>query len=171
MPIDLFTREVEGSAERTLLVVHGGPDWDHSYLVEPLIRLAGRHRLVFPDLRGCGRSPKGDLEYTPDAIVADLLALIGGSAVDVLGFSYGGLPSPRLPDGPRRLAALGVPMLLLHGRQDMVFPAALAARAERLIPSATARVLEEAGHMAHIDQPDRWLAEVQGFLDGRFSIR
>ncbi|MEU4548225.1 alpha/beta fold hydrolase [Nonomuraea dietziae] len=46
-----------GPRDRTLLIVHGGPDWDHSYLVEPLDRLAGERRLLFPDLRGCGRSP------------------------------------------------------------------------------------------------------------------
>ncbi|WP_246083478.1 alpha/beta fold hydrolase [Nonomuraea diastatica] len=86
----LYVREFDGPADRTLLVIHGGPDWDHSYLVEPLRELAGGRRLLFPDLRGCGRSPVVD-PLTPDAMVADLIELIGSSAVDVLGFSYGGL--------------------------------------------------------------------------------
>jgi pimeloyl-ACP methyl ester carboxylesterase len=57
--VELVAREVPGPAERTLLVVHGGPDWDHSYLLEPLRRLAGQRRVLLPDLRGCGRSPRG----------------------------------------------------------------------------------------------------------------
>ncbi|MFI6819209.1 alpha/beta fold hydrolase [Nonomuraea sp. NPDC050328] len=91
----LYVREFDGPADRTVLVVHGGPDWDHSYLVEPLKTLAGEHRLLFPDLRGCGRSPVAD-PLTPDAIVGDLVELIGASRVDVLGFSYGGLIAQRL---------------------------------------------------------------------------
>ena len=41
MSVELVARELPGPAERTLLVVHGGPDWDHSYLVEPLRRRPG----------------------------------------------------------------------------------------------------------------------------------
>ncbi|WP_084960603.1 alpha/beta fold hydrolase [Thermoactinospora rubra] len=266
----MFVRVLGGPAERTLLVVHGGPDWDHSYLVEPLARLAGSRRLLFPDLRGCGRSPAVE-PLTPDAMVADLAELIGGTPVDVLGFPYGGLiaqrlaiqaphlvrrlivasssilpvpegafdgwaeyerrrascedvsgldgvewtramayatapmnvwraeampdyldrlsrirftasylepwrsgrlPSPRYPDGPERLAALGLPVLVLHGRQDMTFPVRLAEEAAETLPGVRAVVLDEAGHMAHVDQPERWLAAVSAFLDeGVVSIR
>ncbi|GAA3139446.1 alpha/beta hydrolase [Planomonospora alba] len=269
--VDLFVARTAGPAERTLLVIHGGPDWDHSYLREPLAGLAGRHRVVLPDLRGCGRSTRGlaDDRYTPAAATGDLVALLdalGAGQVDVLGFSYGGLiaqrlalaapgrvrrlivasssvlpvppdafdgwaereerraaqagvwsdpglsgpeltraaafagavadvwrpealpgyldrlervrfsaewmrpwragmlPSARPEDAARRLAALGVPLLLLHGRQDMVFPTPLAGRAAELIPSARAVVIEDAGHMAHVDQPDSWLAAVAEFL-------
>jgi pimeloyl-ACP methyl ester carboxylesterase len=97
---------------RALLVIHGGPDWDHSYLREPLDRLAGRHRLILPDLRGCGRSTRGpgDGQYTPDAATGDLavlLAALGVTGADVLGFSYGGLLAQRLalaaPHRVRRL--------------------------------------------------------------------
>jgi pimeloyl-ACP methyl ester carboxylesterase len=51
--IELYVEELAGPADRTLLVIHGGPDWDHTYLLEPLCRLAGEHRLLFPDLRRC----------------------------------------------------------------------------------------------------------------------
>jgi hypothetical protein len=78
--VELVARELPGPAERTLLVVHGGPDWD-------------------------------------------------------------------------------------HGRQDMTFPAALAERTAALLPGATAVVLDEAGHMAHVDQPECWLAALSAFLD------
>jgi pimeloyl-ACP methyl ester carboxylesterase len=270
--VELFVARTTGPSHRTVLVIHGGPDWDHTYLREPLSRLAGTHRLVMPDLRGCGRSTRGlsDDQYTPDTAVDDLIVLmdtIGVDRADVLGFSYGGLLAQRLalaaphrvrrlvlasttveavpaeafddwPDamerraagarvwsdphltGPEltraaavaaapadlwrhemlraylrrlssvrfsaewlrplragilpqavledavpRLAALAIPMLFLHGRYDMTFPAHLVQRAADTIPSAGVKILESAGHMAHVDQPDAWLAAVSPFLD------
>ena len=269
--VELFVAETPVPAGNALLVIHGGPDWDHTYLREPLGRLAGRHRGILPDLRGCGRSSLGlaDSQYTPVAAADDLAALLdalGIGQADVLGFSYGGLIAQQLtlaapgrvrrlviasssilpvpPDafdgwhertrrraaaaavwsdptlsGPeltraaaiasahadiwrpqalpgyldrlagvhftaewlrpfragtlpdarprnaaRRLAALGLPTLLLHGRQDMTFPARLAEDAAELIPSAHAAVIEEAGHMTHVDQPGAWLDALTDFL-------
>lgn len=269
--VRLFVAQSQGPVDRALLVIHGGPDWDHSYLREPLDRLAGRHRLILPDLRGCGRSTRGlaDGRYTPDAATGDLAVLLdalGIADADVLGFSYGGLLAQRLAlaaphrvrklvvasssvlpvlpgafdgwaerdrrtaaarrawsdptlSGPeltraaaiaqapadlwrqdamagylarlqrvrfsaewlrpwragtlppahhdhaaRRLAALGTPMLLLHGRQDMTFPAALAQQAAALIPAARAVILSGAGHMTHVDQPEQWIAALGAFL-------
>jgi pimeloyl-ACP methyl ester carboxylesterase len=269
--VRLFVAQSEGPADRALLVVHGGPDWDHSYLREPLDRLAGRHWLILPDLRGCGRSTRGlgDGQYTPDAATGDLAVMLdalGVADADVLGFSYGGLlaqrlalaaphrvrrlviasssvlpvpsgafegwaerdrrtaaakrvwsdlalsgpeltraaaiaqapadlwrqdamasylarlqrirfsaewlrpwragalPSAHHDDAAPRLAALGIPILLLHGRQDMTFPAALAQQAAALIPAARVVILEDAGHMAHVDQPGQWITAVSSFL-------
>jgi pimeloyl-ACP methyl ester carboxylesterase len=269
--VRLFVAQSQGPVDRALLVIHGGPDWDHSYLREPLDRLAGRHRLILPDLRGCGRSTRGlaDGRYTPDAATGDLAVLLDAPGIadaDVLGFSYGGLLAQRLAlaaphrvrklvvasssvlpvlpgafdgwaerdrrtaaarrawsdptlSGPeltraaaiaqapadlwrqdamagylarlqrvrfsaewlrpwragtlppahhdhaaRRLAALGTPMLLLHGRQDMTFPAALAQQAAALIPAARAVILSGAGHMTHVDQPEQWIAALGAFL-------
>ncbi|WP_051451691.1 alpha/beta fold hydrolase [Actinospica robiniae] len=269
--VDLFTARSAGPAERALLVVHGGPDWDHSYLREPLTDLAEAHRLVFVDLRGCGRSTTGlpAHEYNADAVVRDLVTLLdalGISETDVLGFSTGGLfaqrlavtapqrirrlivasssippvppdaygdwpeavavrrgvsrhrdqnpePTPELvradaiagipanvwrdevraeyrrrldavrftadwcrstPPGRypairperslERLAKVGLPILLLHGRQDMTFPAFLAEQTADQMPEARAVVLDQAGHMAHIDQPEAWRRAVAEFL-------
>ncbi len=271
--VELFVGETAGDPDRTLLVIHGGPDWDQMYLREPLIGLAGDRRVVFADLRGCGRSTRGlpGPAYTPGAAVDDLAVLIdqlGGRPVDVLGFSYGGLLAQRLlvlapekvqraviasssvlpvlpdafagwterdarlararagghsdapwddertrqdavanamrdvwrlellpeylsrleqvhfsaewarawPDRSKipparpehvvdRLKALGKRLLLLHGRHDMTFPEALVKPTTELIPTARGIVLDEAGHMAHVDQPDAWLNAVRTFLD------
>ena len=269
--VDLFVTQTPGPADRAVLVIHGGPDWDHSYLREPLDQLAGTHRVIWPDLRGCGRSTTGlaDGDYTADAVVSDLIALLDAldlTRVDLLGFSTGGQFAQRLtlsaPDRTRRLivasssippvptdaydhwpqalairatanqlwasspvptpeliradalasleanvwrpqvreecsrrleairftaewarpwlagtlppirpenslarlGALAVPILALHGRQDMTFPASLAEYTASQLPCARAVILDEAGHMAHIDQPDAWLAAIVAFL-------
>ncbi|WP_371327796.1 alpha/beta fold hydrolase [Modestobacter sp. DSM 44400] len=94
----------------------------------------------------------------------DRLAAVRFSAEWLGPWRAGKLPSPRLPDPVAQLAATGLPVLLLHGRQDMVFPAALAGQAAALLPGARAVVLEEAGHMAHVDSPTEWLAAVRDFL-------
>jgi pimeloyl-ACP methyl ester carboxylesterase len=48
----------------------------------------------------------------------------------------------------------------------MGFPAALTAESAELIPDARAVILDEAGHMAHVDQPEAWLAAIADFLAG-----
>jgi pimeloyl-ACP methyl ester carboxylesterase len=73
------------------------------------------------------------------------------------------LPSPRHPEPVRALADTGVPVLLLHGRHDLVFPAGLVEPTAREL-QAQAAVIDAVGHMAHIDQPEQWLAAVAAFL-------
>lgn len=269
--VRLFVAQAGGRTGRVVLVIHGGPDWDHSYLRDPVDRLAGRCRLILPDLRGCGRSTRGlgADQYTPDTAAGDLAVLLdvlGVARADVLGFSYGGLLAQRLAltapqcvrsliiasssivpvpadgfagwaerdrrvaakaaawsdpglsgpprtraaaiagapadvwrpevlpgylarlarirfsaewarpwragtlasayceDAAGRLAGLGIPILVLHGRYDMTVPAALAQHAAALIPAARAVILDDAGHMAHIDQPEPWIRAVSRFL-------
>ena len=265
---EIFVAWHERTTGRTLLAIHGGPDWDHSYLRDPLDRLDCR--LLMPDLRGCGRSGRVP-EYHPDGVVEDLVRVLDAFEVeraDVLGHSYGGmvaqrfaithparvrslivsgssvlpvppdafegwterdeilasqedpwqredltpeqcvradafaaveanvrraarmpgylkrlgevrfgaewvrqlqaggLVSPRLPDAARRIADLDVPVLLLHGRQDMTFPVGLVGPTLELIPRASAVVLDDAGHMLHVDEPDGYLRAVREFLGG-----
>lgn len=47
----------------------------------------------------------------------------------------------------------------------MTFPARLAAGAAAKLPNASAVILEDAGHMAHIDQPSLWVDALAAFLD------
>ncbi|WP_214404851.1 alpha/beta fold hydrolase [Pseudonocardia lacus] len=110
--VALFMRGNGALELPTLLVLHGGPGWDHSYLLPALDDLADVRRVVLLDLRGCGRSSRdlpGDA-YQPDHCVADaagVVAALGLSRVDVLGFSYGGqlamLLAERHPDLVDRL--------------------------------------------------------------------
>jgi pimeloyl-ACP methyl ester carboxylesterase len=74
------------------------------------------------------------------------------------------MPSPWLPDAVTKLSAAGTPVLLLQGAKDMTFPAILAGQAAARIPHATAVVLPDAGHMAHVDDPHAWLRAASDFL-------
>jgi len=110
----LFVRELgERRPDRTsLLVLHGGPDVGHSYLLPGVEPLARDHHVVLFDFRGCGRSSRGlpDDALQPEYVIDDAHTLIGRldlGRVDVLGFSTGGRAAVelvrRFPHDVRRL--------------------------------------------------------------------
>lgn len=112
--VTLFVRELgDRRADRpSLLVLHGGPDVGHSYLLPGVEPLASDHHVVLFDFRGCGRSSRGleveDLQ--PELVVQDthrLIAALSLGPVDLLGFSTGGRAATafveRHPQDVRRL--------------------------------------------------------------------
>jgi pimeloyl-ACP methyl ester carboxylesterase len=58
-----------------------------------------------------------------------------------------------LSDLPR----LGVPLRLIWGVDDPLFPVGQAERAHRLVPGSRLTVIENAGHTPEIEQPERFL--------------
>ena len=88
----LYCREIGHG--QPIIVLHGGPDFDHSYLLPDLDRLADAFRLIYYDQRGRGRSVEQvvpeDVTLTSD--IDDLDAVRRhfqlGSAV-LLGHSWG----------------------------------------------------------------------------------
>jgi len=78
----------------TLIVLHGGPGFDHTYLrpwLDPVSEVA---QLIYVDLRGCGRSQRHPHEYYQLGIMADDIFLLC-QQLDiqkpvVLGQSFGG---------------------------------------------------------------------------------
>ena len=79
-----------------LVIVHGGPGASHDYFLPYLLPLARKHRLVFIDERGSGRSekledPRG---YTVENMVEDVEAVrqaLKLGRISLLGHSYGGV--------------------------------------------------------------------------------
>jgi len=86
-----------GSGERPLIMVNGGPGFDHTYVLcsDAWDVLARSRRVVFYDQRGNGRSGalKPNQSCTLADQVADLEALrkqLGAEQIDLLGHSWGG---------------------------------------------------------------------------------
>ena len=77
-----------------VIVLHGGPDFDHSYLLPDLDRLSDQFRLIYYDQRGRGRSAEN---VKPDdvTLLSDLDDLdrvrqhFGLNSVALLGHSWG----------------------------------------------------------------------------------
>jgi haloalkane dehalogenase len=63
-----------------------------------------------------------------------------------------------------KLAEMGVPTLLLWGKNDQFAPLAGGHRFEREIPGSELVVLDEAGHFVWEDEPERCSAELTRFL-------
>ena len=90
----LFYREI--GQGRSTIVLHGGPDFDHRYLLPELDRLSDSLRLIYYDQRGRGRSAS---DAEPDTVtiaseiedVEELRKHFGLETVVVLGHSWGGL--------------------------------------------------------------------------------
>jgi proline iminopeptidase len=88
----LFVRDIGQGPP--IVVLHGGPDFDHTYLLPDLDRLADRYRLVYYDQRGRGRSPGQVESVSLDSELADLDGLrshFGFEQIALLGHSWGGL--------------------------------------------------------------------------------
>ncbi|WP_143235341.1 alpha/beta fold hydrolase [Paractinoplanes atraurantiacus] len=104
--VSLFVRQFGDPSRPMLVVIHGGPTWDHSYLVPAVAELSDVAHVVLFDLRGCGQSsrtpPVGSLPVSalqPDHLADDVAALVrslGAAQADVLGFSYGGMIAMRV---------------------------------------------------------------------------
>jgi proline iminopeptidase len=90
----LYYRDV--GAGHPIVVVHGGPDFDHFYFLPELDRLADSFHLLYYDQRGRGRSAKGvrpeDVTLASELDDLDRVrSQLGSESVAVLGHSWGGV--------------------------------------------------------------------------------
>ncbi len=69
------------------------------------------------------------------------------------------------PSGFRAFRRINAPTLLLHGGSDPIIPASAAALLLRIIPGSRMVVVDGAGHFLMNDKPNRFVAEVENFLD------
>lgn len=89
---ELYIREI--GQGQPILILHGGPDFDHTYFLPELDRLADAFRLIYYDQRGRGRSAKNvqPEDVTIESEVADLERLreyFQLGSVALLGHSWG----------------------------------------------------------------------------------
>lgn len=91
---ELYVKEIGDGLP--IIVLHGGPGWDHSILLQHLAPLAADHRLIFFDQRACGRSSIADVddaEMTIEQMVEDIEGVRRDRRRDrvaLLGHSFGG---------------------------------------------------------------------------------
>jgi proline iminopeptidase len=79
-----------------VLIIHGGPVLDQSYMVDHFKELAKNHRLIFFDQRACGKSTAevDTATMTIKNLVEDIEALrqkLGLDQVHIFGHSWGGM--------------------------------------------------------------------------------
>jgi len=103
--------EGDAMAERpTLLILHGGPGYDHSTLRPYFDRYADAYQVIYLDHRGCGRSGGAQETWHLDQWADDIAAICAALGIErpvVFGQSFGGMVAmhyaARYPDGARRL--------------------------------------------------------------------
>jgi pimeloyl-ACP methyl ester carboxylesterase len=69
----------------------------------------------------------------------------------------------------RQAKQVSAPTLLMYGGRDKLVDPRMAKRAAVTFPNADLVLMLEAGHVAHLEFPDRVAATVRDFLDGRIQ--
>lgn len=117
----LLYREV--GQGKSIIVLHGGPEFDHTYLLPELDWLSDSFRLIYYDQRGRGRSAAGvqpaDVSLTSE--MEDLERVrehFGLESVALLGHSWGGLLAleyaARHPERVSRLILMNTAPITRH---------------------------------------------------------
>jgi len=96
---ELYYREI--GRGQPVVILHGGPDFDHTYLLPDMDRLSDSFRLIYYDQRGRGKSAANvrpedvtiqsdveDLEALRDYLQLESVALLGHSWGAVLALEY-----------------------------------------------------------------------------------
>jgi len=91
---ELYYREI--GQGQPVIVLHGGPDFDHTYLLPDMDRLSDSFRLIYYDQRGRGKSATNVQaeDVSIQSEIEDIESLRGYFQLEsmaVLGHSWGGL--------------------------------------------------------------------------------
>ncbi|RJQ58950.1 MAG: alpha/beta fold hydrolase [Desulfobacteraceae bacterium] len=62
------------------------------------------------------------------------------------------------------LSLLNIPVLVAWGRQDRILPLEHARRAIERLKAGHLEIIENCGHLHHIEKPDRLAAALRNFL-------
>lgn len=105
-----------------------------------------------------------DEEYERICDLEGFLASVSGSS-DISGF-IGHFAADIAHDSLDRLPLITAPTLVLHGDEDLITRPEYNRRVAAAIPGATYSVVERAGHLAFLEQPEAINVEVRSFLSG-----
>lgn len=70
------------------------------------------------------------------------------------------------PDSTPTLAEIDVPVLIIHGADDQIIPVSEAEAMADAIPDAELVIIENAGHLPNLEQPDAYNDALIDFLEG-----
>lgn len=104
-----------------------------------------------------------DDEYELICELEDFLGQVSGSK-ELSGF-IGHFAADLAHDTLDRLADMSCPTLVIHGDEDLITLPAYNRRVANAIPDADLSVVERAGHLAFLEQPDGVNAGIAAFLD------
>jgi pimeloyl-ACP methyl ester carboxylesterase len=105
--------------------------------------------------------------YEPEKFRIDFAALpdqakaaMAGNQAALRAYTAGGMTDPSLPG---RLAEVRVPVLVVWGAADRIYPPEHGEAFAKLIPGARLTVLDNAGHLPQLEAPSALLAAVLDF--------
>ena len=90
--MDIELHYVEAGEGFPLVLLHGNGE-DHSYFEHQMEPFSRRYRVIAPDTRGHGKSPRGEAPFTLEQFAEDLKEFLDGLGISrchLLGFSDGG---------------------------------------------------------------------------------
>lgn len=90
--MDIKLNYIEAGTGFPLVMLHGNGE-DHTYFKRQMEPFSARYRLICPDTRGHGQSPRGTAPFTLEQFAEDLKELLDQLGIErchLLGFSDGG---------------------------------------------------------------------------------
>jgi pimeloyl-ACP methyl ester carboxylesterase len=101
-----------------------------------------------PALRSAAVEEAGVLDQSPEALRTYLRNRIATSHLAWNPYFH----DPKLPDRLHRVTA---PTVVIWGREDRIVPVAHARRWQELIADVRLELIDDAGHLPHVEQPER----------------
>ena len=90
--MDITLNYVEAGEGFPLVLLHGNGE-DHTYFEHQMSPFSAHYRVIAPDTRGHGKSPRGEEPFTLEQFAEDLKEFLDGLGIfrcHLLGFSDGG---------------------------------------------------------------------------------
>jgi pimeloyl-ACP methyl ester carboxylesterase len=146
----------------TLIMIDTYAGWKGSLPVgEVRARLAGVRRMLAAPPEDFDPALPGLFAGDPPATSVPLLAAIGADVRPAtLGHELAIMAETDLSD---LLPSIAVPTLLIWGHMDVRSPLSIARQFEEAIPETELCVIEGAGHLCHLEQPDQVNDAVRAF--------
>jgi pimeloyl-ACP methyl ester carboxylesterase len=142
-------------------------------LVAPLgIKIGGRETRDIPDIFALPLEEITRLKYHDPSVAAVDYTMLSDDELTVIARNreatslYGWEPYFHNSKLRRRLRRIDIPTLLLWGSSDrFVTPGYYGEAYREAIPNARLEIIEQAGHLPHIERPQEFVSRVRAFLN------